>query len=71
MTRKSLITRALSAIAHARSAKTRPRSRPPPGDGSAADRPARPVGELPQQHQARVRHDARADARDFKTARPS
>jgi hypothetical protein len=44
ITRKSLITRAPSAIAQARSAKTRPRSRPPPGVGSAADRPAvRPV----------------------------
>ena len=40
ITRKSLITRAPSAIAHARSASTRPRSWPPSGDGSAADRPA-------------------------------
>jgi hypothetical protein len=45
ITRKSLITRAPSAIAHARSEKTRPRSWPPSGDGSAADRPAvRPAG---------------------------
>ena len=36
ITRKSLITRAPSAIAHARSEKTRPRSCPPSGDGSAA-----------------------------------
>jgi hypothetical protein len=41
--RKPLITRAPSAIAHARSDKTRPRSCPPSGDGSAADRPAVPV----------------------------
>ena len=34
ITRKSLITRAPSAIAQARSAKTRPRSRPPSGVGS-------------------------------------
>ena len=39
VTRKSLITRAPSAIAHARSANTRPRSCPPAGDGSAADSP--------------------------------
>src|SRR5450755_1827824 len=44
ITRKSLITRAPSAIAHARSEKTRPRSWPPRGEGSAAERPAvRPV----------------------------
>ena len=44
ITRKSLITRAPSAIAHARSEKTRPRSWPPSGDGSAADSPdVRPV----------------------------
>jgi hypothetical protein len=44
ITRKSLITLAPSAIAHARSDKTRPRSCPPRGEGSAADRPAvRPV----------------------------
>ncbi|HUC26293.1 MAG TPA: hypothetical protein VMA73_26620 [Streptosporangiaceae bacterium] len=42
--RRSPITRAPSAIAHARSAMTRPRSCPPAGDGSAADSPAvRPV----------------------------
>ena len=40
ITRKSLITRAPSAIAHARSAKTRPLVVPPRGEGSAADRPA-------------------------------
>src|ERR1022692_1260233 len=44
ITRKSLITRAPSAIAHARSARTRPRSWPPSGEGSAADSPdVRPV----------------------------
>lgn len=32
---------------------------------------ADPVRQLPQQHQARVRHDARASACDFKTARLS
>ena len=30
-----------------------------------------PVRQLPQQHQPRVRHDARAASRNFKTARPS
>ena len=39
ITRKSLITRASSAIAHARSAMTWPQSWRPGGDGSAADRP--------------------------------
>ena len=34
-------------------------------------RQARPVGQLPQQDQPRVRHDARAAAGDFKTTRPS
>ena len=34
-------------------------------------RQAGPVRQLPQQHQASMRHDARAAARDFKTARPS
>ena len=36
-----------------------------------AGRQARPVRQLPQQGKARVRHDARAAAGDFKTARPS
>jgi hypothetical protein len=40
ITRKSLITRAPSAITQARSAMIRPRSWPPGGDGSAADSPA-------------------------------
>ena len=44
ITRKSLIIPGPSAIAHARSEKTRPRSWPPSGDGSAADSPDfRPV----------------------------
>ena len=36
-----------------------------------ASRQARPVRQLAQQHQPRVRHDARAAAGDFKTTRPS
>ena len=70
ITRKSLITRAPSAIAHARSdedaapvmaAQRRRQRRRQPG------RQARPVRQLPQQDKPRVRHDARAAAGDFKT----
>jgi hypothetical protein len=61
MTRKSEITRAPSAIAHARPASTRPRSctssrADASARGQAAGQPGL-TGQLPQQRQPGMRHD--------------
>ena len=74
ITLKSLITSAPSAIPHARSASTPAPvmdQQPPRGQrlGQARRQP-RPIGQRPQQNQARVRHDALAATSDFQAPRP-